>query len=68
MKNSFVWIIGGDVGTNKAFRFPCQVRQFAKEKGFSVYDESATRFDMIVFCRKEYGREKGFYALRHKIV
>ena len=65
----YVWIIGGDgIQSNKVFSYPAQVRLFAKEKGFSVYDETCTRFDMIVFCKKENGRENGFFALRRELV
>lgn len=65
----YVWIIGGDdIQSNKIFSYLAQVRLFAKEKGFSVYDETCTRFDMIVFCKKENGREKGFFALRRELV
>lgn len=65
----YVWVIGGDdIQSNKIFSYPAQVRLFAKEKGFSIYDETCTRFNMIVFCKKEYGKEKGFYALRQALV
>ena len=65
----YVWIIGGDdIQSNKVFSYPAQVRLFAKEKGFSVYDETCTRFNMIVFYKKENGRGKGFFALRKELV
>lgn len=65
----YVWIIRGiDIQSNKVFSYPVQVRLFAKEKGFSVYDETYTRFDMIVFCKKENGIEEGFFALRRELV
>lgn len=69
MKNrEFVWVIDGDFHPKNVFRFPFQIRKFAKENGFSMYDETCTRFDMIVFCKKDdYGDEKGFYALRREI-
>lgn len=68
-KKKYVWVIGGDdITSNKVFSFPAQIRKFAKEKGFSIFDETCTRFDMIVFCKKVHGKEVGFYALRHELV
>ena len=65
--NKYVWVVNGDFGT-KVLRFPCQIRKFAKDKGFSAFDESCTRFDMIVFYKKNiYREEKGFYALRYEV-
>lgn len=64
----YVWVIDGDIKSKNVFSHPSQVRIFAKEKGFSVFDETCTRFDMIVFCRKDSLSEKGFYALRHELV
>lgn len=64
-----MWIIEGDFRPNNIFRFPCQIRRFAKLKGFSVCDEIHTDVDTIVFSKKDgYGKEIGFYAVRCEIV
>lgn len=69
MKGQSVWIIEGDFRPKNIFRFPCQIRRFAKLKGFSVCDETHTDVDTIIFSKQdEYGRVVGFYAVRREIV
>lgn len=61
----YVWVIYNEYGLEPIYRFPCQVRMYAKKNGFSVFDETKNnRFDMIVF-----GKDKrhGFFALRKEL-
>lgn len=69
MKNSeYVWIINRDFHSKVVFRFPFQVRKYAKQNGFSIYDETYTDIDTIIFSKRDgYKGEIGFYATRRKI-
>ena len=65
-KNEYVWVVY-DCGSPKVFRFPSQIRLLAKENGYSVFDEYYVDSNKIVFSKKNYHGEKGFYALKLKI-
>lgn len=62
----YVWVIFNEHGKEPIYRFPCQVRRYAKEHGLSEFDEIVTRFDMIVFSAKG-NNGRGFYALRRLV-
>lgn len=67
-RKQYVWVIGGDISSNKVFSHLAQVRLFAKEKGFSIFDETYTKPDLIIFSRKENWTEKSFYATRYELI
>ena len=64
----YVWVIGGDIQSKKVFSYPVQIRLFAKENGFSVFDEIRTESDMIVFSQKDNWKERGFYAAKRELL
>lgn len=54
---------------NKAFRFPVQVRKFAKQHGFSIFDEIFSEDNLIVFSKEDnWGNWNGIYANKVEIV
>ncbi len=60
----YVWTVHNEHGKEPVYRFPCQVRMYAKKNGFSVFDESKSTFDLIVFCK---GGNAGFFAARREV-
>ena len=63
-ERKYVWIVGGDISSKKAYHHPAQIRLLAKKYGFSIFDEIYTKTDLIVFSTKE----KGFCAEKYEVV